>query len=184
MANVVVVVGSPRPNGACAKLARKVMMQLAHVNPEISAEVFSISDYRIDPCNGCEYCRSHNKCVQSDDMTYILETIMNSDHLLVITPVYFASVPSQFKALLDRFQPLFWKRIELKQTNQPLPKKRSAYLCVVGDGEDPHGYEPLVTTIRSALALADYSVDDVQTFIGEKKKRINVNSLHFLEVVS
>jgi hypothetical protein len=73
--------------------------------------------------------------------------------------VYFAGPPSQLKAALDRLQPHYWKGTR----RQP---KRPACLYVVGEGGDPHGFAPLVTICRSALAVAGFELVDVRSHIG------------------
>ena len=64
------------------------------------------------------------------------------------------------KALLDRFQPLF-------STYDPKAPKRPAKLMVVGQGGDPHGFGPLETIMRSALAVAGFRLEEVLPCIGE-----------------
>jgi multimeric flavodoxin WrbA len=88
-----------------------------------------------------------------------MEALDEADELHVVSPVYFAGPPSQFKALLDRLQPHYWKN------TRTLPK-RPAYLHVVGEGGDPHGFEPLVTICRSALSVAGFTLETVTPYIG------------------
>lgn len=162
----VILCGSPRANGKSARIARLLEAKIAQARPDIEVQTFSVSDLAVRGCNGCEYCATHETCVMHDDMDGLLKALSQAEKLFVITPVYFAGVPSQFKAVLDRMQPLFWKRQALKKNAQPLPEKKRATVFVVGDGGDPHGYDGLVVNLRSALALCDYAIDEVYSFIG------------------
>ncbi|WP_165247940.1 flavodoxin family protein [Adlercreutzia sp. ZJ141] len=98
-------------------------------------------------------------CVIGDDMQEIYPLIDAADELVVVSPVYFAGAPSQLKALLDRLQPYFW-------TNARKGVKRPATLHVVGEGGDPHGFDALITVVKSALAVAGFRLDTVLDWVG------------------
>lgn len=110
-------------------------------------------EMQVNPCMACDACKEDSTCVIEDHMTAIRETLDNTTQLIVVSPVYFAGPPAQYKALLDRMQPYYWHR-------NPDPK-RLLSLVVVGDGGDPHGYEPLVTCTRSAFSCAGFQLDTV-----------------------
>ena len=98
--------------------------------------------------------------------------------VFVVSPVYFSGAPSQFKAVLDRLQPLFWRRLAIKKSGEPLPRKRPAFLYVVGSGGDPHGYQSLFSEVASSFALADLRVSLMQDFIGyDSPKKIKASDL-------
>ena len=39
-------------------------------------------------------------------------------------------------------------------------------LHIVGEGNDPHGFEPLIGSVRSAFAVAGFSLDVVFDWVG------------------
>lgn len=164
----VVFVGSPRANGDSSRIASILTQKISDVAPSVNFHLYSVADLDIKGCIGCDYCQC-GSCVYNDEMKEILETLLMADGVLVISPVYFSGVPSQFKAVLDRFQPLFWKRQALLQAGRELPHKKPLYLYVVGGGGDPHGFDGLVTTVRSAFALADFALCDTVSYIGQRK---------------
>ncbi len=168
MATWLMINGSPRRNGNSARLVRRIEALVAERYSSVELITISIADLDVSGCNGCEYCRTQGECNISDDMTRVIELLASVGRVIVVTPIYFAGVPSQFKALLDRLQPLFWKRETLKRAGSPLPEKRPVSLFVLGEGGDPHGFEPLIATLRSALALADLKVERVTPLIGSR----------------
>ena len=91
-----------------------------------------------------------------DDIYPLLE---DADELIVVAPVYFAGPSSQLKAVLDRFQPYFWTRQRAR--------RRPCTLHVVGEGGDPHGFDPLVGTVRSAAAVAGFRLERVLDWVGK-----------------
>lgn len=99
------------------------------------------------------------RCVVADDMYKLYQQLDVCDELLVVSPVYFAGPPANFKAFLDRLQPYFWTDIRLSF-------KRPAHLYVVGTGTDSHGFVPLVGIVRSALAVAGFRLEYVHDWVG------------------
>jgi len=170
MATWVVLVGSSRKNGRSAKAAAEFARWVAQKKPQVELEVFSIGQLDLEPCTGCNMCTKTYTCIKEDDANTVLEHVLAAERLVVFTPVYFAGLPAPFKALIDRFQPLFWKRADLKKAGQDLLVKRPASVVVFGEGNDPHGWEPAVVSLRSALALADFALADVQACIGRSAK--------------
>ena len=152
-----ILVGSPRAGGRSARIARDLAADIT------GAQVMSIADMRIAGCTGCAACAKTSpqiRCAISDDMHLVYDALASADELTVVCPLYFSGPPSQFKALLDRLQPHFWA------LTRKAPK-RAATLVVVGDGGDPHGAGPLITIVRSALAVAGFKLGDVECRVGE-----------------
>ncbi|MCE5188978.1 MAG: flavodoxin family protein [Eubacteriales bacterium] len=73
-----------------------------------SFELIDTMQVSVKPCLGCYACWrvTPGKCVQKDDMEWILERILASDLVIWSTPLYCYSVPSNCKALYDRLIPL------------------------------------------------------------------------------
>lgn len=187
MAAWVIISGSPYEAGKCANLARRIASalkvgdinavskacakhvtashDLEHQSTANDVQIFTCADLRVHGCIGCDRCKEDFTCIYQDDHQALEEALAKADALLVISPIYFAGVPSQFKAALDRFQPYYWKRQRLLARDLPLPEKRPLYLAVVGEGGDPFGVEPAFASIASPLALADFAPVYQQAFI-------------------
>ena len=154
-----VLCASPRAHGRCRALSDALAQELAAANPKDRIVTLAIAAADIHGCIGCDTCRDEGTCAFDDDMTRVMGALDAADELHVVSPVYFAGPPSQFKALLDRLQPHYWKN------TRALPK-RPAHLHVVGEGGDPHGFEPLVVICRSALSVAGFALETVTPHIG------------------
>lgn len=98
-------------------------------------------------------------CFMSDDMKVVREHLDAADELIVVCPVYFAGAPSQMKALMDRLQPYYWSNLRKAD-------KRPMTLHIVGEGGDPHGFDPLIGSVRSAFAVAGFALDSVLDWVG------------------
>lgn len=119
-----------------------------------------------DPSSGI----SAAPCAIADDMAEVRDLIDAADELVVVCPVYFSGPPAQFKALLDRLQPYFWAAQEARQHDRvayAAREKRPLVLHVVGEGDDPYGYAPLVSIVRSAFAAAGFALEAVFDWVGK-----------------
>lgn len=162
---ILILVGSPREDGRCAKAAQAIR-DILHLRG-VKSCLFPLSKYPVAACAGCGSCGKTGECVIKGDSFNVLSRHMDScDALIIVNPVYFAGPSAWLKAALDRCQ-VYWAR--RYQLNQPIPAKRPAHLVVVGEGGDPFGYEPLITICTSALNSAGLRVseDTVHDFVGE-----------------
>ena len=171
MAAWVVIAGSPYAQGKCARAAQALAREIGEIAGN-SVELFSVSDLAVHGCIGCDSCKAEGVCIYQDDAQKVQAALDEVDAVLIIAPIYFAGVPSQMKALLDRFQPYFWKRQDYVAHNKELPHKRPLILALVGDGGDPYGAEHAFASLASPLALADLGVCEKFSFIQEDESMI------------
>ena len=164
MAKWLIINGSPRINGQSAKVIRMLSLLIENKLPDVEVELFEIARHPIEGCNGCEFCNTTNECIIEDEMAEVLDLLETVDRVILVTPTYFAGIPSQIKAVLDRFQQVYWSYSAQREAGT-LPAKRPLNLYILGDGGDPHGYEGVLTTIRSAFAIVGFSIDSVVKLI-------------------
>ena len=79
-------------------------------------EIFYTSDLTIKPCLGDHACqlKTPGKCIQDDDMKWLLPKIGQADILIFATPVYDDGVTGPMKMLMDRLIPGASYSIELR----------------------------------------------------------------------
>lgn len=183
----VILHGSCRADGRSAALADELFNACIEECPEDGVSIVSVSSTVVGPCIGCDECRALSEepihvfqegdpllpqetvvesealfhhCVIDDDMDEVRKHLDAADELIVVCPVYFAGAPAQMKALLDRLQPYYFTDLRTRP-------KRPAVIHVVGAGGDPHGFEPLIGTVRSALSVAGFAVELVLDWVGK-----------------
>lgn len=97
---VLILSGSPR-HGNSERLCREFMRGAEEAGHDVS--LVRVADKKIAPCLGCYYCTEHEgRCVRDDDMTELLQDMIDADVLVLASPVYFYSVDAQLKAVIDR----------------------------------------------------------------------------------
>lgn len=102
MSKIVVLSGSPRKNGNTELLVNS-FVEGAKINNDV--EIVSVREYQVNPCIGCNACRSNSDktCFQNDDMKNIFNKLSDADILVIASPVYFYGISAQLKAVIDRF---------------------------------------------------------------------------------
>ena len=100
---VLIISSSPRKGGNSDTLCDK-FAQGAKETGNIVEKIF-LKDKKINYCTGCGFCNTNDYggCSQKDDMPEILEKIINSDVIVLATPVYFYTMCGQMKTFIDRF---------------------------------------------------------------------------------
>ncbi len=100
--NALVINCSPVRNGATAEIVRIVSEQLGG---KYTVEPVCIDDYDIHFCRGCRVCHRTAACVQHDGVDRLMERFEWADVVVSVAPSYWADIPGQFKAFIDRCTP-------------------------------------------------------------------------------
>ena len=93
---------SPVRCGATAEIVRIVTELLSE---KTDAKSICIDDYHFDYCRGCRMCHLTAKCVMDDDVTDLMTEFDRADIIVCVSPSYWADIPGQFKAFIDRCTP-------------------------------------------------------------------------------
>lgn len=108
---IVGILGSPREGGNTEVLI-DVALEEAQRNGALVHKI-SLRNKTISPCQGCQKCAKTGKCAVTDDMQEIYEKMLESDGILWATPVYFWSMSSQTKTVMDRTFALSFPKLQL-----------------------------------------------------------------------
>ena len=97
---VLIINGSPRVEGNSSKLINEI----TNVFDKEGIEYFlyQIGSNAIRGCMACAYCHSHDGCVFKDDVNMLSKEFEESDGLILVSPVYYASANGSLISLLDR----------------------------------------------------------------------------------
>lgn len=99
---IVVLAGSPRRQSTSHAMARVLADEATAAGATV--DFYEIARLKIDYCQGCDYCRSHDGvCRLKDDMAEILAKIEAADIVVLASPLYFRSFSAQLKTSIDRF---------------------------------------------------------------------------------
>ncbi len=102
MMNALIMNCSPVRNGATAEIVNVVSNSLKE---KYEVRKICIDDFKLNFCKGCRSCHNTAKCIQQDDMDRIMEQYEWADIIISVAPSYWADIPGQFKAFIDRCTP-------------------------------------------------------------------------------
>ena len=98
---VLILSGSPRKGGNSDLLCDEFMRGALEVGNQV--EKISVAEKKIGYCSACYFCRQSNGvCAKKDDMTEILQKMIDADVIVLASPVYFYSIDAQLKTVIDR----------------------------------------------------------------------------------
>ena len=102
MEQALIVNCSPVRTGATARIAGIISQRLS---ARYAVHEVCIDDYRFGFCVGCRRCHDTAICVQRDGVDNLMEEFSCADVIVCVSPSYWADVPGQFKAFIDRCTP-------------------------------------------------------------------------------
>ena len=113
---ILALIASPRKGGNTDILTSSVLKS-ANDNGAIIEKIYLI-DKTIKICTQCEYCHqnSNTKCNIQDDFNMIVDKMIESDIIIFSTPIWWSSMHSLLKLLLDRCYSLLdknWSNFKL-----------------------------------------------------------------------
>ena len=120
---VLILSGSPRKNGNSDLLCDEFMKGAIEAGHQV--EKIRVADKNIGYCRACYGCKGTGVCVIKDDMTEVLQKMIDADVLVLASPVYFYSIDAQLKTVIDR-SVARW--LEVKD-------KELYYIMTAADGE-------------------------------------------------
>ena len=100
MAKVLLLNGSPHPQG-CTATALQEMMKVFS-SEGIEAELIQVGNKNIRGCISCGSCMKTGKCVFDDLVNEVAPKFEAADGLVIGSPVYYASPNGTILSLMDR----------------------------------------------------------------------------------
>jgi len=111
--------GSPRTNGNTELLLKEFLRGAADAGAQ--TELIQLKKVRFDPCISCNRCFKTGKCEVEDAFQPILKKILEADHIVLASPIYFMALSAWAKILVDRCQCLWARKYVV---NDPVPLTR------------------------------------------------------------
>ena len=176
--------GSPRPNCNTAQLLDKALEGVKDVIPDADVERVNLYDFPFHGCKSCFACKiidgkHYGRCVQKDDLKPILEEIVESDGVILGSPIYFSDVTGNMRCFLERFMFPF---VAYSKTETVEHKKMpTAYIYTMNASEElSHqiGYHDLHNHFEMGLSMVfskpehlyvyeTYQFNDYQKYVSD-----------------
>lgn len=132
---------SPVRNGATAEIVNIVSEELSS---RYDVKSVCIDDYKFEYCKGCRSCHKTAECVQSDDVDLLMNEFETADVIVSVAPSYWADIPGQFKAFIDRCTP--W--CNTHEPHKTIPSGKKGYAIALRTGPNMKECERLISSIE------------------------------------
>ena len=131
---VLIINGSPRKSKNCHSVVKELVKKFEE--NEINYKVLDIYKMDIDYCTACGACEKTGYCRIKDDMTPIYEEFNKSTGTITVSPMYFSSVSTKVKTVVDRTQAFFSSKYVLGKPSIDRDKFRlGMYIAIGGQPE-------------------------------------------------
>lgn len=101
MKRILVILGGGRSKGNTAQLAEAFIRGAQDAGHDV--EKISLLKTEVKGCIGCNACRYGKPCVQKDGFNELVPKIKAADLIVFASPLYFWTISSRLKALIERF---------------------------------------------------------------------------------
>ena len=135
---VVAFNGSPRRNGNTALLIQKVFSVLNQYG--IETEIIQLGNKPVHGCTACLKCKEiqDGKChIKNDHLNFCIQKMVEADGIIIGSPVYFADVTPEVKALIDV------AGYVTRSNNFTIKRKIGAAVIAVRRGGALHAFETI-----------------------------------------
>ncbi len=147
MINILAFYGSPRRKGNTALLLEKAVQGAREAGANVE-EVF-LRDLNMSPCLEIYGCKETGRCIIQDDFQKVYDKLSSCDGLILASPIFFYTVSSHTKILMDRCQSLWVKKYWIEKT--PFGKqdhRRKALFISVGATKGKKLFDGVLLSMR------------------------------------
>ena len=132
---------SPVRNGATAEIVRLVSESLC---TRFETKAVCIDDYHFTFCKGCRSCHKTAECIQHDDAEVLMDEFARADIIVSVSPSYWADIPGQYKAFIDRCTP--W--CNTHEPHKTIPSGKKGYTIALRTGPGMKECERIIGSIE------------------------------------
>jgi multimeric flavodoxin WrbA len=139
------IMGSPRRKSNTEILLDKALEGAREAGAEV--EKVLISKLKISPCLEIYACLKDGNCAIRDDMQLLYKKLLEADHIIFASPMFFYGITSQAKAIIDRCQAL-WVRKHVLGIGKEDKRVRRGVFISVGATQGKKLFDGAVLTVK------------------------------------
>jgi multimeric flavodoxin WrbA len=122
------IMGSPRRQSNTEILLDTALAGAKEMGAEVEKVV--VSELKVSPCREIYACLKDGDCAIKDDMQWLYERLLQADHVVFASPIFFYGLTSQAKAIVDRCQALWVRRHVLGLKREDSRMRRGVFISV------------------------------------------------------
>jgi multimeric flavodoxin WrbA len=147
MKKILAIYGSPRRKGNTSLLLERAVLGARDGGGQVTEIV--LRDLEMSPCLEIYGCRKSGRCVIKDDFQEVYDQLLSCQGLILASPIFFYTVSSHTKILMDRCQSLWVKKYWIEK--RPYGEKdfvRKGVLISVGATKGKRLFDGVLLTVR------------------------------------
>jgi multimeric flavodoxin WrbA len=153
LVKVLGLAGSPRRNGNTETLLDRFLAGAERAGSEVDKVV--AARLKVAGCIACDGCWDDGHCVVQDDFQGVYDKFIAADVIALAAPLFFWNLPAQAKALVDRSQCQWARKVVLRAPLLPTPaghaRRRGVFICVGGDSR--RYFEGVIQTVKDFFVV-------------------------------
>ena len=151
---IIAIYGSPRRKGNTATLLKKAVDGARDAGADV--EEIVLRDLKLSPCLEIYGCLKAGDCAINDDFQKVRDKILDAQGLMLASPVFFYTVSSHTKILLDRFQSLWVKKYWVDKTpSEKQNNTRKGLFISAGATRGKKLFDGMLLTIKYFFDVLD-----------------------------
>jgi len=139
------IMGSPRRQSNTEILLDRALAGAKKMGAAV--EKVAVSELKVHPCLEIYACRKDGKCAIKDDMQQLYEKLLEADHIVFASPIFFYGLTSQAKAIVDRCQALWIRKYVLGIGKEDRRIRRGVFISV-GATRGERLFDGVVLTVK------------------------------------
>lgn len=157
MVRILAVYGSPRRKGNTATLLKRAVQGATEAGAQVDEVV--LRDLKMSPCLEIYACKKTGRCIIQDDFQQVYDHLLACDGLMLASPIFFYTVSSLTKILMDRCQSLWVKKylIEMREFGASVFKRKGLFISV-GATSGKRLFDGTLLTVRYFFDPLDMEV--------------------------
>jgi multimeric flavodoxin WrbA len=164
---VLTINGSPRRGGNTEILLERAIAGARAGGAEVEKVI--LNELNFVGCQDCGGCEKDGICVQKDDLEPVYEKIKTAERLIFASPIFFGSLTSQSKKLIDRMQAFWIAKNVLDKKVGKIPLRKGIFLCVQASQREGF-FKNAKGIIKNFFATAEFSYAGEVLCSGADKK--------------
>ncbi|VBB41501.1 NADPH-dependent FMN reductase [uncultured Desulfatiglans sp.] len=165
MAKILAIYGSPRRKGNTATLLDQAVEGAVSNGAEVEKVI--LRDCKISPCLEIYGCKKDGRCVIQDDFQALYDKMLESQGLMLASPIFFYSVSALAKCLIDRCQSLWVKKYWIDKVSPGRwTAKRKGLFISVGATQGKKLFDGPLLTVKYFFDVLDMELYRTVLFRG------------------
>ncbi len=151
---IVAIHASPRRAGNTSTLLDQAVAGARAAGAQVTEVV--LRQLKISPCLEIYGCKKDGRCVIKDDFQGVCDLMLDSQGLMLASPIFFFALSAQAKLLMDRCQSLWVKKYWIdKQPFGGGVKTRQGLFISVGATKGPRLFEGALLSVKYFFDVLD-----------------------------